>query len=474
MAGGGITTTNHPTTSTATPARSATTTNQPANNRAGGNLSNPQGKTATPQTGASSPRPNQAGRLVATQPHPVAPHQAGVTGRISPQSNHVVHLAGGNGLERRPNGGISNIHDAKRGLDIHHNLNGGRQVMVSRADHSRVFAERGRPGFIERPYSFHGHDFATRSYYDHGHVYQRFYRGYAFHGVALQVYAPVHYYSVGFYGWAYHPWGAPVVFSWGWGASPWVGFYGGYFAPYPVYATPSLWLTDYMISNDLQAAYAAGQESGTLAQQQPDNNPAPALSPEVKQMVANEVQSELALENAEAQQTNQNVEVDPASSGISRLLGDGNNHVFVVGSSLDVIDDSGAECALSDGDVLGMTSPPAPDATAVSLTVLSSKGHRECSKSANVTVAVDDLQEMQNHMRETIDRGLDQLQAKQGKNGLPAAPPSAQVAPTKAAFAEVAPPPDPNGANDVSQQLKNADQSEQDLTKQAAASGNSN
>jgi hypothetical protein len=31
-----------------------------------------------------------------------------------------------------------------------------------------------------------------------------------------------------------------------------------------------------------------------------------------------------------------------------------------------------------------------------------------------------DLQEMQNHMRETIDQGLQDLQAKQGKGGLPA------------------------------------------------------
>jgi len=470
---GGTVTTGHPTTGTSVPGARQTATPQPAAGGAGGrgigSQSNPQGRNVTFDTGAGSPRSNQVARPVAMQPHPTAPHQQGVTGRISPTNNHVVRLAGGNGLERRPNGGLSNIHDAKRGMDIHHNLGGGRQVMVERGDHSRVFAERGRPGFIQRPYSFHGHDFAARSYYYHGHEYQRYYRGAYFHGVAINVYAPSRYYSPGFYGWAYHPWGAPIVFAWGWGASPWVGYYGGYFTPYPVYATPSLWLTDYMISSDLAAAYAAGQESGNLAQTQPDPDSSPALTPEVKQQIADEVQRQLALENAEAQQTAKGVDVDPASSGIERLLSDGQQHIFVVGSSIDVLDDSSNECSLSDGDVLGLTSSPAPDAKAVSLVVLSSKGHRECTKSTYVTVEVEALQEMQNHMRETIDRGLAELQAKQGKSGLPAAPPSAQAPPTNAAFADIAPPPDPNGASDVNQQLKAADQSEQEVTKLATA-----
>ena len=96
--------------------------------------------------------------------------------------------------------------------------------------------------------------------------------------------------------------------------------------------------------------------------------------------------------------------------------------------SLDVVDASGAECAISDGDVLKLVAPPAPSASAANLVVLSSKGGQECRKSAVVTVALADLQDMQNHMRETIDQGLQELQEKQGKGGLPAAPPSAKAA----------------------------------------------
>jgi hypothetical protein len=435
--------------------------------------------TAKPAAKPVASRPAANGVATTTRPFanggtpPSKSATTGVTGRPLARGNQLVQLKGGNAFQRRQDGQISDLHIAGRGMDIHHSLGGGRQVVVQRADHSRIVAERGRPGFIQRPYSFHGHEFGARSYSYHGQVYQQFYRGYVYRGAAIQVYAPAHYYSVGFYGWAYNPWGAPIAFSWGFGAAPWYGYYGGYFVPSPIYPNASLWLTDYMISNDLADDYAAGQETGTLAQAQPRDNAPPQVTPEVKQMIANEVQNQINLENAEAQ-TAPNADVDPASSGIARMLGDGHRHVFVVSGSLDVIDDSGSECGLSGGDALGLSSPPPPDATAVSLVVLSSKGSRECAKSVNVTVALNDLQEMQNHMRTSIDRGLGELQAKQGKGGLPTAPPSAQAAPTKAAFADLAPPPAPGDANDINQQLIAADQEEKDVTSQAAASGNSN
>jgi hypothetical protein len=358
-------------------------------------------------------------------------------------------------------------------MDIHHGINGGRRVSTERTDHSRVVAERGRPGYIQRSYSFHGHDFARRSYYYHGHAYEHFYRGYSYRGVYMNVYAPVRYYPAGYYGWAYYPWGAPVAYAWGFGGSPWYGYYGYYFAPYPVYPSASLWLTDYMISSDLAAAYDAGKEAGSLPPSQESSNVSPVLTPEVKQMIADEVRNQIALENADAQQNAKNQDPDPASSSIARTLGDGHPHVFIAGGALDVVDESGAECALSDGDALQLATPPAADATAASLVVLSSKGNRECAKSARVIVALADLQEMQNHMRETIDRGMEELRQKQGKGGIPAVPPSATAAPTMVAFAAVAPPPDPNDATAIDQQLKVADQAEQDVMTQAKQEGDS-
>ncbi len=144
-------------------------------------------------------------------------------------------------------------------------------------------------------------------------------------------------------------------------------------------------------------------------------------------------------------------------------------HVFVAGGSLDVVDaSSGQECALSDGDALQLQAPPAPDATAANLVVLASKGGPECAKSSSVTVQLTDLQEMQNHMRETIDQGLQDLQAKQGKGGLPAAPASAQAQPATAQYAAAAPPPDPNVGTEIAQVDQQSDQAEKDVTAEAA------
>ena len=393
---------------------------------------------------------------------------AGITGRPAPAGVRQTRLENGNAIQRRPDGRVSDVHDARRGVDIHHGLAGNRRVMVERADHSRIVAERGRPGYIQRPYEFHGHEYARRSFYDHGRVYDHYYRGYYYHGVYVEAYAPVRYYPAPFYGWVYNPWYQPVYYPWGWTGSPWYGYYGYYFSPYPSYPTAAAWLTDYLISTDLAAHYQAQQDAQSLPPaDQPQGNGSPVMTPAVKQLIADEVKNQISLENAEAQQNAQNQEPDPSLTGVGRLLADNKTHVFVAGSTLDVVDADGAECAISDGDALEMEIPLDPDATAVNLKVLSSKGGKECKISSMVTLALTDVQDMQNHMRETVDQGLQELATKQGQGGLPAAPPSARASAVDVAFAKNAPPPDPRGAFDINQQLQQADQSEQEVVGQA-------
>ena len=354
-------------------------------------------------------------------------------------------------------------------MDIHHGLNGNRRVSVERADHSRIVAERGGRGYVQHPYMYHGREFGHRTYYEHGRVYDRYYGRYPYHGVYVDVYAPAVYYPPAYYGWAYNPWPAPVVYGgWGWAGSPWYGVYGAYFTPFPVYPSAAFWLTDYLIAASLQAAYAAQVDAQIAAAANPDASP---LTPEVKKMIADEVQRQVALENAEAQQNAQGQDVDSGSSGIARMMSDGQPHVFVAGSDLDLVADSGQECAVSQGDVLEVATSPAADATAASAVVMSSKGGKECAKSTNVTVAFTDLQDMQNHMRETIDKGMGEMKDKAGKGGLPTPPPSAQAAPVKSAYAAVAPPPDPNAAAEIKDQDTQAGQSEQEVASAAGGAG---
>jgi hypothetical protein len=359
-------------------------------------------------------------------------------------------------------------------MTVQHGLNGGNRVMVNRADHSRVFAARGRAGYVQHPYSYGGRDFGRRTYFFHGHIYGRSYMGFPYRGFYLSIYAPGFFYSPYYYGWLYNPW-APFAYGWGWAGDPWYGYYGYYFAPYPMYPSASAWLTDYMISSDLEAAYAAHTEAGEIdGAPQAAAGGAPLLTPEVKQMIADEVKNQLALENQEAQRISQKQDIDPGSSGIDRILSDaakGKRHIFVVGAPLDVVDSSQNECSLSDGDVLALQSAPPADAQAADLVVLASKGGQECQKQATVSVALTDMQEMQNHMRETIDQGIKELQAKQGKEGIPAPPASVPSQPAQAPYDAIAPPPDPNAATEIQQQADQADQAEKDATAESTTPG---
>jgi hypothetical protein len=396
-------------------------------------------------------------------------------GARTPNGSKTAHAANGSSVRTRPNGSRADVHDAKRGMDVHHGLNGSRRVSVERADHSRVVAERGRRGYVQHPYGFHGHEYGHRTYYEHGRAYDHFYRGYSYHGAYVEMYSPAVYYSPGFYGWAYNPWAVPIAYpvaAWGWAGAPWFGVYGAFFTPYPVYATPSLWLTDYLVSQSLAASYQAAADARAEAQGQPqDDGPAPdaaPLSAAVKDQIAAEVQRQIALENSEAQAqaANAGAEQDPASSGIQRMLTDGVQHVFVVGKDLDLTDAAGNECAVSEGDALQLTGPAGANADAATLAVLASKGKKECPKGDTVSVAFADLQDMQNHMRETIDAGLGELQAKGGKGGLPALPASAAAPPKKAAFAMDAPPPDATAAAQINQSWGEGDKAEQEVAGQ--------
>ena len=190
-----------------------------------------------------------------------------------------------------------------------------------------------------------------------------------------------------------------------------------------MYPSASLWLTDYLISTTLATAYQARVDAAAQAQAQLAADAAP-LTPQVKDLIAAEVQRQLAIENAESAQ--QAAGPNPAVSGVQRMLSDNQSHVFVAGKEVDVVDATGTECAISEGDVLQLTPTPLPDdATAATLVVMTTKGGVECKKGAAVTVEIADLQDMQNHMRESIGQGMGDLKAKQGKGGLPALPASA-------------------------------------------------
>jgi hypothetical protein len=148
----------------------------------------------------------------------------------------------------------------------------GKQIVTS--EHFNQRGERVKTvnlgphkGYVDTISTRHGVEFTRRTTVVDGHTSVAVYRDYYYNGRVYYGHVPGYYYAPRFYAWAYAPWGAPVAFAWGWG--PWYGAYGYYFAPYPAYAGPAFWLTDYVVAENLQAAYEShGAEVTTSNNQQ--------------------------------------------------------------------------------------------------------------------------------------------------------------------------------------------------------------
>jgi hypothetical protein len=400
-----------------------------------------------------------------------------------PAPGRQVSLKGGGTANIRPNGQIRSIN--RNGMHIDHGLNGTRRI-ESTHNGARIVTTGKNSGYVQRAYVTRGgRTYVSRTVVVNHVTYTSVYRSYSYGGYCCYYgYHPAYYYGPAYYGWAYNPWPAPVYYGWGWGGAPWYGYYGGYFAPYPTYPSAAFWLTDYLISVNLQAAYAAraaanaaaanntANDSGNGGEQPQDNSggSAPAdsgavtLTPEVKAAIAEEVKAQLAAEQAAAkpassggaQPTQASEEVPPALDPARRT--------FVVSSDLTVTGD-GQECQLTAGDVITRITDTPDDDRKVTVSVSSAK-KADCAPGKQVAVAVDDLQEMHNHFQEQLDNGMKELSSKQGSGGLPKAPDTTPIA------SDVPPPPpDASAEKTLQDQQSAADQTEAQVVKEAFSQG---
>src|SRR3984885_1414500 len=240
-----------------------------------------------------------------------------------PAPGRQVSLRGGGTANIRPNGQIRSIN--RNGMHIEHGLNGSRRI-ESTHNGARIVTTGRNSGYVQRAYVTRGgRSYVSRTTIINHRAYTTLYRSFPYHGHYYYGYHPGFYYHPAYYGWAYNPWPAPVYYGWGWGGAPWYGYYGGFFAPYPVYPSAAFWLTDYLISANLQAAYQAQAAANAAAangaaandaapndasaqQSQPSggndaqaaNSGTVTLTPEVKAAIAEEVKAHLAAEQTEA------------------------------------------------------------------------------------------------------------------------------------------------------------------------------
>jgi hypothetical protein len=360
-------------------------------------------------------------------------------------------------------GGTVHTLTTNSGMRINH-VGPTREVIVRRGDRVFVTNARGN-GYVQRDVIVRNQRFVQRTYSYQGVRYAHVYRPYSYRGAVVNVYVPVRYYQPGFYEYAYSPWRAPVYYRWGWASDPWYGGYGAaYFSPYPFYPRPSWWLTDYLIAMSFREAYQANLDAGVANATAQNNFAAGApMGDDIKQLVSEEVQRQLAWERSQAQQQ-QLSQNDPPPSADPPVLADRASHTLLAYTSLNA-DAGGQECAITEGDVLRFDASQPLSGTAGSVQVLWSKPE-DCRSGSVITLPIDQLQEMQNHMAENLNQGLQEMQRQQGQNGMPALAPNL-VGSSQAPFAAELPPPEANVADELKRQAQEADSAVNQVTEEA-------
>jgi hypothetical protein len=425
--------------STTTPAPKSDTNTTKSN--AHGTMTPNKPNTGTPTGSPSSASVKLPGSVISPAGGKMVTTKAGnsLVYNKSGQLNKVVTRSGSEAhFDSR--GKVSFIKTAN-GTTIMPGHGGQPQVVTEHRDvsghlESRVVSTGPHRGYVEHTFQRGGNEYMRRTYINGGRTNVNVYRGYSYRGVVYYHYVPAYYYHPVFYGWAYRPWSNPVYYTWGWYGAPWYAFYGYYFTPYPVYSTATFWLTDYVIAVNLHAAYEAGAASAAgagnpgdaqthPAAPQPVQSDSPTLTPEVKQMIAEEVTAQLAAEQAAAARGGASSPAptappQPANTDQAPAALDPNLRLFIVATNLDVTAD-GQACSLTPGDVLMRTENTPDKDNTVGVNVVSSK-KSDCNMGSSPRVQIADLQEMHNHFREQMDAGLKALADNQGTNGIPSGP----------------------------------------------------
>jgi hypothetical protein len=395
----------------------------------------------------------------------------GVNFGVRQNGTLASYSAHGRSVTFSPGGKIQSVHTAS--LDIRHGAHGERTVVTRHADKSVLVSTGAHRGYLERTVISGRATYTARTYYSGGASYTRLYSNYRFYGAVLPLYVPGVYYSSAFYGWAFYPWPNPIAYSWGWGGTPWFGAYGGFFSPSSSYLNGSAWLTDYFLSRTMSGAYddrmqqdggdpsqADGQSFDPASENTLVGQGDTPITPELKELINDEVHRQLAYENAVASGTAES-SVAELPSALQR------DRIFVVSNNLEVSASDNQTCTLSAGDVLQLATPPSGTTPLAGLRV--SAGRRaDCPAGTVVSLSSQNLAEMQNNLRAQMDAGLDAMRTGQGQLGLPVAPSVAMAQAPRSAL-DVPLPTNPNIGALLDAQQAEATQVEADSVRAVSA-----
>jgi len=309
-----------------------------------------------------------------------------------------------------------------------------------------------RPGFMSRTFVSGGHVLYTHVY--QRHVWHQFGRAFAYEAFVPAVRYPGVYYT-----WALAAWPRPVVYAWGWQVQPWYPRFGLLFTPYPVYTSPDLWMTDYIIAQNMQAAYQAQTaqpapeppplgapaalppessavppepqpsepepaphpDDAPLAPQSSDAPPAPvALPPAITPQIKAQLNAQIKVQLQEQQAAVATPAVLKTDSTPPALRP---NHVFFqVVQPLDV--PSGAAnhyCTLSANDYIRRTGPMSNDDWMIPV-VVELSGPSDCPAGLRTSIGLNDLNAMENEQEAQVMQAMQAASKSMGPNGPPSGP----------------------------------------------------
>ena len=217
------------------------------------------------------------------------------------------------------------------------------------------------------------------------------------------------------------------------------------FTPYARYDSADQWLTDYLISQNLQTAY-----DQQVADGETPSGPPPPVTEEEKALIAQDIRAEIQRQQQQSTQAQtgpgndadtvggNNIQTPgPANGGGNSAQAQGpsnpvpealQDHIFTVyAAPLQVAMASGSTCNLAAGDMLFRTGNAANSDDTVDVEVKSGHGdaaHKDlCAPEVHAKVMLADLQEMYNRKRELLVDGEQKQSDLVGKkHGMPKGP----------------------------------------------------
>lgn len=355
-------------------------------------------------------------------------------------------------------------HDGE--IVIHHATNGNRHIEVVRPDHSRLVSFAPNRGYVEHRIPSRS-GYVARNYVVDGKSSIRVYRTYQYQNITYYQFVPVAYYSPLFYRWINSRWSTPVTYAGDWDGQPWAAANQQYFAPDSSYSTPDALVTDYVIEEDLKLAFegqdSTRDEASPMAGGNGDSMP---ITPQVKQVFAREVGSEVTEMEIEAKSAGA---VDPKSKSdvpeqVPSVLNP-EHRLLMISTNQQVTTTSGETCLLTGGDMIVRTGNEIVEGDKVEISVLASRPG-DCPYNVAAKIELAALQEQSNEMRAQIHSGISMVANKQGTHGIPPGPDSAlHGAPEGYA------PADADAGNQLHKLQQEAEKAESDIRQNTASAG---